>query len=501
MLAGKMRITTIIKFIVVLLILAGIAYISLGIFQIDPGIPMLRSSYYSLLDTFNELPVMQFIIVASMVAILVFGLLIYRNQHKWRIYREFRHIDSATLDSDMQACTTFYSMAYAYRCKHGSKKFRKNIIEHYHFFYESHNHALNWINDIVTQTEPEIPSCNFITSAIRSGRIGEIYSHFNYGARGLSGKNIKPDTPLLAHAKSDSIEFWSRYASKPVCIISKNDLKLQRAGKQKDNLTGILIARSIDNTPVKIELRFPATKYKNKTSQHHEKYALQNYQHFEAWLNNVSKAKHTEHFSNYGISVEHGIDVGYGIPARGLSESKKYTPLIRQLKILEGIKIDAVFASDDLPFTKQELTLEAIVLCSGLGIVTITQNNFTGSITYSGDSRWLALEGGRSHTFANTCQQALTAKISVANLLSSHDLISWPIHTLVVFTQSGVELNQITGKKPIQCDVITLAELGRWFTQKAIYPEIRFTKEDYNRFSLLFNHKTGKYLKPIASEA
>jgi len=409
----------------------------------------------------------------------------------------FKGLESSALDSNPELRMQFYTMAFEYREEHGHIKYHKSIVNHFKFMYGFHNRALQLIDDLFTKTSGFIPSCEFVLATIKSGHIGQLFTDINYEG-GIKDVNAGSRTPMIAYANTDSIDFWISHATQPLCSLNKKQFDLRRANKTDGYVTATLLAE-IKNTykNIKIKLGFPDYHYDiNKEEIYqHDIIATQNYHKFEDWLKQCAPKRASGDQSNFGISVEHNYDVDYGIPAPELVTSDTVQPnfLSQALYMLKQTKVDAFFTRYDMAIVKQKSAMDALVLCSGLGLVVISEQHTTGSVSYNGDAGWLVVENKRSQIVENACIQTDRAKKSLLKYLGLNDLKNWPIFSLVVFSANDVELNLKPGSTHPQCDVIRLNDLAQWFDSNSTSNNTRFTKEDHNNLSLLLNGKQGEY--------
>lgn len=398
----------------------------------------------------------------------------------WRFQFAFRKIDSATLDTDAETCCRFYREALAFRCRYGSKQFERHLIRHFDFVYDYHRDALRWMDEIVTGVAAGHVPVDFIVASICSGQIGRIYAGACYGGGGLANSLIALDEPVFLHARLDSIEIWSATSAAPVSMLRRQPLELELEQGLPDNLNCYLTGVDKDTgKPLRLKLRC----YSGATeTQHDASRASQPLQAFHAWVRELAVSFKHPNQNNFGIDVAEIQEQEQTFIAQ-----TETTPLNLQLQQVLGSHIDGFFTRTTLPINDPNTALAAVVLCSGLGIVTITEIPLAGSITYSGDPHWFQIEEGESQRFDNACLQAQRAKTALANLLSVHGLIRWPVHNLVVFSDPAVSLNLAVGKQRVQCEVITLRQLPNWFALKNTDDTIRFTKDDYNRFIALLD--------------
>lgn len=398
----------------------------------------------------------------------------------WRFHAGFRQIDSATLDTNSELCRRFYHAALAFRCRYGSKRFIRDIIDRVDFFYDYHNDALRWMDKIVTNALHDQVPTDFIVASICSGQIGRIYSGGCYGG-GLTTDSARVNEPVFLHARMDSVELWSATSSAPICVLKRQPLKLEQGRRRPEYLSCYLSGLDkFTRTPLRLELRCLIQDTGKR--QGDESRAREQMQAFRAWIGDLASSVKQSNQKNFGIDVAE-IDNQEEV----FTAQPEVSPLCQQLQRLLGSHIDGYFTRATLPVADSIIAPDAVVLCSSLGIVTITDIPRAGSISYSGDHSWTQFDEGNAYNFDNACLQAQRAKTSLANLLSTQDLIRWPIHHLVVFTHPEVTLNLVAGKQRVQCDVVKLAQLPTWFVAKIGDDTIRFTKDDYNRFIALLD--------------
>lgn len=423
----------------------------------------------------------------ALVGIILFiGLLIVLPLQLpgWRFQFRFRRLDSAALDIDTALCQRFYREALAFRCRYGSKRFERQIIGHFDFFYDFHNDALLWmdtiVNDTVTGPVPE----DFLVTSICSGHIGRTYNSAHYRAY-LTIPTISPTDPVFLHAHLDRIEIWSATSPTPLLVLKRHPLTLEQNQTQPDNIfTRTLngVEKATGRT-LQLELRclgnFSGATQPDTSTAQQQLHALQTW--IEELALGVGQSKHT----NFGIDVAE-IHEGAEYEVT-LTPRYEQTPLIELLQQLLGSHIDGFFTRATLPIHDPALAPDAVVLCSGLGVVAITDIPLAGSISYSGDPHWTQIDAGDAHGIDNACLFAQRSKSKLANLLSSQGLIQWPILNLVVFSHPDVSLRLLMGKQRVQCDVVTLQQLPNWFASKSLDATIRFNKDDYNRFIALLD--------------
>lgn len=418
--------------------------------------------------------------------------------------RKYSHIDSDSLDENTELAGRFYSDAFHFRCRQGSDKYRQHVMGHFQFFYNFHNQALAWIDEVVTRCNPHCPSNEFVLAIIGSKQIGQLFSAMNY-IDGLSSSSLEPGSPLIAITRADAIELWSPCEKTAVCSLFKTNIELHRANKHNGMITARLHARLISNNePINMRLQFPEYQYDTEQGklQQHDIYATRNYQAFQRWLDaNTSCETHKQ--ASFDGTANYGIEVDFGISAEELLDNSNelLVSLPYKLKTLEGHQIDACFRSRVRHLASSTATEFYIAMCSGLGLVIILENSMTGKILYSGDAGWIVYENQRSQIIANPCQQVKRIEKHITRLLKENNLLIWPLHSLVVFTANTVTLEKASGKQPLQCDVIKQESLAEWFDSNQHKHEPRFSKQDYNHFALLINDKQGKYQQPFKSIA
>lgn len=419
---------------------------------------------------------------ALVSGILFIGFLIWLPYQipVWRFHAGFRQIDSATLDTNTDLCRRFYHAALAFRCRYGSKRFIRDIIDRVDFFYDYHNDALRWMNEIVNSVPHDQVPADFIVASICSGQTGRIYSGSCYGG-GLNTVSARVNEPVYLHARLDSVEIWSATSSAPICVLNRQPLKLEQGQRLPGYLSCYLSGLDkFIRTPLRLELRCPTQIAGEQQSD--ESYAREELQAFRTWIDELASSIKESNPKNFGIDVAE-LDNHEEV----FSAQSGVSPLYQQLQQLLGSHIDGFFTRATLPVADSIIAPDAVVLCSGLGIVTITDIPRAGSISYSGDHSWTQFDKDNTYNFDNACMRAQRAKTSLANLLSTQDLIKWPIHHLVVFSHPAVTLNLAVGKQRVQCDVIKLAQLPSWFAAKSLDDTIRFNKDDYNRFIALLD--------------
>jgi len=163
------------------------------------------------------------------------------------------------------------------------------------------------------------------------------------------------------------------------------------------------------------------------------------------------------------------------------------TSLHDRLQRMLGSHIDAVFDQATLSDADPKLAQSTVVLCSGLGIITITDVPLAGIIHYSGEPYWMHIDIDSSQRFGNACLAAQHAKTVLLNRLADAGLHRWPVHSLVVFSHGDAQPELELGRQQVQCDVTTLEQLPKWFASQPADDSIRFSKDDYNEFITLLD--------------
>ena len=423
--------------------------------------------------------------LASVLLLISFLIWLPVQLPVWRLRSAFRQLDSSSLDNDPALCRRFYAEALAFRVRYGEKRFVRQIIGRFDFFYDYHNDALRWMNDIVKRTAQVTAPTEFILTCICSGQIGRIYSNACYGG-GLASAFVKDNEPIFLHARMDRIEIWSATSATPICMLTRQPLELEQGQQRPDYISCYLNGlQKSTRQPLRLELRC-LTPFSDRPSEHispvHEQM-----QALHSWIEDLTCTLNHSEQHNFGIDVAEIDEQGHTYIPQAAA-----TLLTQQLQQILGSHIDGFFHRATLPVFEATLPLDAVVLCSGLGVVTITDISLSGSVSYSGDHSWTHIDAATSRSVDNACLRARHAKTAVANLLSTHGLIKWPVQSLVVFSHPDVSLNLVVGRQRVQCDVIKLAELPNWFASQTPDDTIRFTKDDYNRFIALLDPARGQ---------
>jgi len=175
----------------------------------------------------------------------------------WRLYFTFRHVDSAGLDDNPELCQRFYRAVLEYRCRYGEDRFIQHILLHYNFFYEFHNEALHWMNDLIRRVHPGQVPANMIIDIICSGQIGRVYCGLCYGG-GLPSAFVRLNQPVFLHARMEQIDIWSVSSSTPICTLDRSGLTLI-PGQQHPQYLSMNLTGSDKSTHKsrQLELRLP----------------------------------------------------------------------------------------------------------------------------------------------------------------------------------------------------------------------------------------------------
>jgi len=474
-----MRLTAIIRLILAVVGLAGIGNLILLINQL-PNHTNTQNLFQTLA---NQHTLALYIGIASGLMLLgVLGNLMFASSGR-RFYEHYKHIDSDNLDSDKKQAHEFYRAAMEFRIRQGRFVYHKCVLKKFDFYYDYHNYALNWIDEVVSQVDKHNIPRHFIVSVIESGHIGRIYHDVNY-ASGLPSSNQKAGAPLLFHDCAKGIQVWSYQSRKPLCQIKKKSIKLQQAHRHPNYLSAILTGNTTNrNQPVQIELRFMTSTNQNSKYKRNETVARQHMVEMNKWLHEVSRT-HSRHKANDGIDVTEIVG----------AQSIFKTPLNQMLEQLVYRKVDAFYPRSKLPIADPDIAIDAVVLCKGIGVILVTEKHERGDITFSGDPDWYQFIGENGFELKNPCIQSQLAKSSLANLLTAHNLTQWPLHNVVVFSKDNVSLNQSIGKARIQCDVILLKEMEKWIDSHPKDDSIVFSQQDIARFNQLMN---AAPMKPV----
>jgi hypothetical protein len=442
--------------------------------QYDPeqiNSSLLTKLYQKYADNFYYAAISVFILVALLTWQIT-------SRKPKRIYQQFRDIDSTTLDTDHHLCRDFYKTVLYYRVKFGKKKYLRYIIKHFDFFYEYHNYALGWIDEVVTRVNRQLIPENFILAAITTGHIGRVYFQAHY-ATGLPASNLKENAPLVFHDCADDIEIWSYQSHHALCKIKKKTVKLHTAHRHPNYISAIITGTNPgERDKVTVELRFLTRAVKKGKQRRSEAIAKHHLHEFQKWLKQVSKTKSRSN-TDTGIEVSEIVN----------HDSIFTTPLVRHLEQLVYRKIAAYYPRAKLPLADPGIALDALVLCNGIGLIAISEKMEQGDITYSGDPTWYQFRGEDAFEIKNPCIQARLAKSSLSNLLTGHNLTRWPVVSLVVYSKNNVSLNMAIGTERLQCHVIKLNQLEKWLNKHRTNPQIQFTQNDITMFNMIMGHK------------
>lgn len=440
-----------------------------------------------LYELWQRIPVTLALVLAGSLYLFVLSLQSLRQTIHNRVYRPFAHIDSEQLDNDRTLARNFYRCALQYRLRHGHKAYTRCIQSKFHFFYEYHNFALQWIDDVITHCGQQPAPVTFIMAIIESGHIGPYYQNVLY-ATGLPGSKLKQGHALLFHDTAEGIQIWSATSQRPVCVLQKEDVRLQAAHRHPNYLAAILTGTDTHRQQrIQLELHFPATLQAGQPYTRSETQARENLQGMQHWLQQTG-----EHHSRHPHLD--GIEVNEIVAKRDLFK----TPLEQKLEQLVYRRVDAYFTRGQLPIADTSVQLDAIVLCNGIGILLIVEKHEQGNISYSGDPDWYQFINDQGFTLKNPCMTSQHTRASVASLLTSNNLTRWPLRSLVVFSKDQVQLDPAFGKSRLQCDVIHLSQFDKWLEDSTRDERIHFTQQDLSRFARLMQggagltHSTGK---------
>jgi len=468
-----MRFATIIKLVLLCVACAGLINITLLLAQY----PLTDIDKQLVTSLFKQDPT-YFYYALSSIAIML-ALLIWQTSSRrpTKIYNRFHEIDSNTLDTNSQLALEFYRAVLFYRIRYGHRRYQRHIVKHFDFFYDYHNYALTWIDEIIGRINARVIPEHFILSSIAAGHIGRVYHHAQY-ATGLPASNLKKNAPLIFHDCAENIEIWSYYSRNPLCSLKKNTIKLHTTHRHPDYISAILTGINPgERDKVMVELRFLTQSATRQ--QRSEAVAKHNLHEFQKWLKQTSK-------TSSRFLADNGIEV----TELGGDDPVFTTPLIRHLEQLVYRKIDAFYPRSRLPLADTRIALDALVLCNGIGLIAISEKHEKGELTYNGDSTWYQNVGNTTIELQNPCIQAKLARSSIANLLTGHNLTRWPVISLVVYSKDDINLNMTMGTKRLQCPVLKLTELEKWINKYRIrHPEVVFTQNDITLFNSVLGQK------------
>ncbi len=398
----------------------------------------------------------------------------------WRLYLTFRHIDSASLDEDPDLCLRFYRTALAFRCRYGENRFIQRILLHYNFFYEFHNEALHWMNDLVSRSRAaQIPN-NMILDVICTGQIGRVFCGLCYGG-GLPSAFVSLNQPVFLHARVNQLDVWSASSNRPICSLDRDTLTLVTGQHHSKYVSMTLFGNDKSSRKLRqLELRLPEEAHVDQEGTQVQ--TTENILSLQNWLDALIPVDSHRLQDNYGIDVAE-----IQTPTPTTSDKAAATPLVAQLQQMLGSHIDGIFSHSSLTLAVPDINQSSVVLCSGIGIITITDVPLPGTIYYSGDTDWIQINDKKSQSIANACLVAQRSKVALVNHLVEWDLNRWPVQSLVVFSHPDVQLELELGRYQIQCDVTSLGQLPKWFVSQTTDNSIRFTKDDYNMMITLLD--------------
>ncbi len=467
-----MRVTTIIKLLLLCVAIAGMVNIGLLITQLDLTQTTIQE-YLSTLSQSHPYDLYFAGVSSGLLIILTFWQLLTPSPNK--LYKHYKTLDSEALDSNRNLSAEFYKAAIDYRINFGSRCYKKCVIRKFDFFYDYHNHALKWIDEVITLSNPYSVPYYFIQSVIASGHIGRVFNRVHY-ASGLIASNLKMNTPIIFHDCTEHIELWSYQSHHALCKIKKDSTRLQTAHRHPNYITAFLTGTEAEHqSKQQVELRFLTTVNEKGKQRRSEKFAKHNLHEMLKWLKKASNTT-SRYQANNGIEVSEIVTGGSSIYT---------TPLTRTLEQLVYSKIDAFYPRAKLPIADQKIALDAVVLCKGIGILAIVEKHEQGTITYSGDSTWVQYLGDTSIELKNPCQQARLARASLGNLLATYNLTRWPVLSLVVYGKDNVELILTMGGQRLQCEVLKLSGLERWIKSKQKKGGADFSQSDIATFNAM----------------
>ena len=268
-----MRVTTIIKLLLLCVALAGIINIGLLINLSD----LTQTTIAEYTNVLSQRFPYDFYF-AAVSSGLLFVLFIWQllTPSPVKFYKLYKSISSESLDTNRNLAAEFYKSAIDYRVNFGSRCFKKCVTRKFDFVYDYHNHALKWIDDVVTLCEPYSIPYYFIQSVIASGHIGRVFNRVHY-AGGLIASNLKENTPILFHDCTEHIELWSYQSHHALCKIKKDSTKLHTAHRHPNYIAAFLTGIESDHqSKQQIELRFLSTQNNKGEAVRSEKFAKHN---------------------------------------------------------------------------------------------------------------------------------------------------------------------------------------------------------------------------------
>lgn len=397
---------------------------------------------------------------------------------EWLLMRRFRRVDSAVLDNDCELCVRFYRTLLDLRRRYGEARFMQRVATRFNFFYHYHTEALHWMNRIVRNADADSIPGGMITHSICAGHTGRVFAGSQYGG-GLPSAFVRHNEAIYLLSWMDSVEVWSASSDAPICVFERDSLDLEITQRQPQLAIARLSGREKSSQKyrhLEMHLREINTEQQQMTVQNQVD-ALR------GWLNELIPVLELRAEENFGIDVM-VIDEAE-TPATNEQDPGSLAGLLEKLL---GSHIDAVFGRHTLSISDPELKGSTVVLCSGLGIVLIEDMPLAGTIRYSGESQWMHTTAEGTNTINNACLAAQRGKQALISHLADAELNRWPVHDLVVFSHHNVQPELELGRQHVvQCDVITLGQLPKWFASQSVDDRMRFTKNDYNEFITLLD--------------
>lgn len=398
----------------------------------------------------------------------------------WRLLVTFRKLDSTSLNNHAELCQRFYRALLEFRCRHGEQRFMQQLVSRLNLFDGYHNDAIDWINDIVRQVDTAVLPANMIIDSICSGHIGRVYSGCYYGG-GLPSAFVRIDEAIYLLARMTSVEVWSASSRAPICVFVRHDLQLEPKQYHTHYASVTLSGRQTPSLKTRqLELRIPK---QSATAQQGERPSAQeSIEALQSWLAVLMFSANQVQPETIATNV---TDIS--CLQKTVSSQAIQTPLHDLLQQMLGSHIDAAFNQVTLSDADPDLAPATVVLCSGLGVITIMDVPLAGIIHYSGEPYWMHIDIGSSQRFGNACLAAQRAKTALSHRLADAGLNRWPVHSLVVFSHGDAQPELELGRQQVQCDVTTLEQLPKWFASQPADDSIRFNKNDYNEFISLLD--------------
>ncbi len=430
----------------------------------------------NIVNVLSDSPIASYSLLAGCILLLVLIVRFFTPQAPKILYQKFKNLDSNTLDANSQLCHKFYAMAVRYRAKHGKTKYYQYIVKHFEFFYEFHNTALRWIDEICIETSQSPVPKGFILSVIASGHIGKVVTNINY-ASGLPDQSLRTGDPIIFYRHNDSLEIWSHRADKPVCAILMGSAKVQNTHRQTEYITATMTGIDISGRKrYQLEVRFMC--HNPVSGKWDDFVAIDRLNDLKEWIRKSAQTE-IELPSDTGIHV---IDHSSDQPVYNM-----HTPLTRTLERLKGHRVQAFFDINNASAFDDNTPINVIVLCRNIGIIAITERPEDGDIIYSGDPVWQQKKDKKIVAADNICIQATLAKHTLSNILYHAKLKRWPIYSLVVYSSRDVTLTNASGQKHLQCPVIKLIQLEKWLATNKCEENIQFSDKDINKFETVFS--------------